>query len=241
MAVLLQDTFVGSAGDMDGRTPDTTFATLNWAPMAMTAHIVFAAHDRDHPATQSPFVIGELGFGSVGAARPGEREAPQKVRRGLAGVVAAVRAEPALRAIEFEVLGSGEELEALATAAGRPARQRTTTYGEVASERVQHFAFMSAVGADPSAAASGSGAAGMPRYARVKGEAEEAVAEIHLFSDGAVPRYGTCVILVPMAWSRRSAHTCAPEPAPALPYCSSARRVQRIARVLGFAMARPRV
>lgn len=30
MAIILQDAFVGSAGDMDGRTPDTTFATLNW-------------------------------------------------------------------------------------------------------------------------------------------------------------------------------------------------------------------
>lgn len=44
-----------------------------------------------------------------------------------------------------------------------------------ASGRVNHLAFMSAVGADPSAAATGSGAAGMARYARVKGEAEEAV------------------------------------------------------------------
>ena len=39
------------------------------------------------------------------------------------------------------------------------------------------MAFMSAVGADPSAATTGSGAAGMARYARVKGEAEEAVKE----------------------------------------------------------------
>ncbi len=44
-----------------------------------------------------------------------------------------------------------------------------------ASGRVKHLAFMSAVGADPTAAVTGSGAAGMPRYARVKGEAEEAV------------------------------------------------------------------
>jgi uncharacterized protein YbjT (DUF2867 family) len=43
------------------------------------------------------------------------------------------------------------------------------------SGRVTHLAFMSAVGADPTASASGSGAAGMPRYARVKGESEEAV------------------------------------------------------------------
>jgi len=43
------------------------------------------------------------------------------------------------------------------------------------SGRVTHLAFMSAVGADPTAATTGSGAAGMARYARVKGEAEEAV------------------------------------------------------------------
>jgi uncharacterized protein YbjT (DUF2867 family) len=43
------------------------------------------------------------------------------------------------------------------------------------SGKVQHLAFMSAVGADPTASASGSGAAGMSRYNRVKGESEEAV------------------------------------------------------------------
>lgn len=47
--------------------------------------------------------------------------------------------------------------------------------GLKASGRVTHLAFMSAVGADPTAATTGSGAAGMARYARVKGEAEEAV------------------------------------------------------------------
>jgi len=47
--------------------------------------------------------------------------------------------------------------------------------GLKASGRVKHLAFMSASGADPTAAATGSGAAGMARYARVKGEAEEAV------------------------------------------------------------------
>ena len=50
--------------------------------------------------------------------------------------------------------------------------------GLKASGRVQHLAFMSAAGADPTAAAKGSGAAGMARYARVKGEAEEAVRAI---------------------------------------------------------------
>jgi len=47
--------------------------------------------------------------------------------------------------------------------------------GLKASGRVRHLAFMSAAGADPTAATTGSGAAGMARYARVKGEAEEAV------------------------------------------------------------------
>ena len=47
--------------------------------------------------------------------------------------------------------------------------------GLKASGRVKHLAFMSAAGADPTASVTGSGAAGMTRYARVKGEAEEAV------------------------------------------------------------------
>lgn len=47
--------------------------------------------------------------------------------------------------------------------------------GLMASGKVRHLAFMSAVGANPLAATTGSGAAGMARYSRVKGEAEEAV------------------------------------------------------------------
>lgn len=43
------------------------------------------------------------------------------------------------------------------------------------SGRVRHLAFMSAIGADITAKTTGSGAAGMPRYARVKGEAEQVV------------------------------------------------------------------
>lgn len=43
------------------------------------------------------------------------------------------------------------------------------------SGKVKHLAFMSAAGADPNASEAGSGAAGMARYNRVKGEAEDAV------------------------------------------------------------------
>jgi uncharacterized protein YbjT (DUF2867 family) len=43
------------------------------------------------------------------------------------------------------------------------------------SGKVRHLAFLSAVGANPTARASGGGAAGMSRYNRVKGESEETV------------------------------------------------------------------
>jgi uncharacterized protein YbjT (DUF2867 family) len=47
--------------------------------------------------------------------------------------------------------------------------------GLKASGKVQHLAFMSAIGADIHARTTGSGAPGMARYSRVKGEAEAAV------------------------------------------------------------------
>jgi uncharacterized protein YbjT (DUF2867 family) len=47
--------------------------------------------------------------------------------------------------------------------------------GLKASGKVQHLAFMSSIGADANARTTGSGAAGMPRYLRVKGESEAAV------------------------------------------------------------------
>ncbi|GAB1342100.1 Rossmann-fold NAD(P)-binding domain-containing protein [Gemmatimonas sp.] len=47
--------------------------------------------------------------------------------------------------------------------------------GLATSGRVSHLAFMSAAGANIAASAEGSGAAGMSRYNRVKGEAEAAV------------------------------------------------------------------
>jgi uncharacterized protein YbjT (DUF2867 family) len=47
--------------------------------------------------------------------------------------------------------------------------------GLKASGKAQHMGFMTAGGADPNAKETGSGAAGMSRYNRVKGEAEQAV------------------------------------------------------------------
>jgi len=42
------------------------FATLNWAPMAMTAHVVYTAWDPDQCASLSAKVIGEIVRGRIG-------------------------------------------------------------------------------------------------------------------------------------------------------------------------------
>jgi beta-N-acetylhexosaminidase len=42
------------------------FVTLNWAPMAMTAHVVYTAWDADRCASLSPAVIGEIMRGRIG-------------------------------------------------------------------------------------------------------------------------------------------------------------------------------
>lgn len=42
------------------------FMALNWAPMAMTAHVVYSAWDADQCASLSPKVIGEIIRGRIG-------------------------------------------------------------------------------------------------------------------------------------------------------------------------------
>lgn len=82
--------------------------------------------------------------------------------------------------VGFSVLGVGAGTANLTIEEHRAVDVRLNAAfarGLRASGRVKHLAFMSAVGANAQASASGSGAAGMPRYARVKGESEEAVKE----------------------------------------------------------------
>jgi uncharacterized protein YbjT (DUF2867 family) len=78
----------------------------------------------------------------------------------------------------FSVLGVGANTAKLTLEEHRAvdvALNEAFARGLRESGKVQHLAFMSAVGADPTAKTSGSGAAGMSRYNRVKGEAEQAV------------------------------------------------------------------
>jgi hypothetical protein len=78
----------------------------------------------------------------------------------------------------FSVLGVGTGTSKLTLDEHRAvdvALNEAFARGLRASGKVRHHAFMTAVGADPNAKATGSGGAGMPRYNRVKGESEEAV------------------------------------------------------------------
>ena len=80
--------------------------------------------------------------------------------------------------VGFSVLGVGAGTAKLSLAEHRAIDvdlNAAFAKGLKESGRVRHLAFMSAVGADAQAKTTGSGAAGMPRYARVKGEAEQAV------------------------------------------------------------------
>jgi len=94
-----------------------------------------------------------------------------------AAVVEAIRPLPG-QVVGFSVLGVGAGTAKLTLDQHRAVDVQLNAAfarGLKASQRVTQLAFMSAVGADPTAAATGSGAAGLSRYARVKGEAEEAV------------------------------------------------------------------
>ena len=78
----------------------------------------------------------------------------------------------------FSVLGVGSGTAQLSLEAHRAVDvdlNAAFARGLKASGKVQHLVFMSAIGADPHSKTTGSGAAGMARYSRVKGEAEAAV------------------------------------------------------------------
>lgn len=99
---------------------------------------------------------------------------PQALRQ----AVAAALSNGQSNAVGFSVLGVGAGTAKLTLDQHRAvdvALNAAFAAGLKDSGRVQHLVFMSAIGADANAGATGSGAAGMPRYARVKGEAEQAV------------------------------------------------------------------
>jgi beta-N-acetylhexosaminidase len=57
---------VVSASEEDLEVDLEPFRTLNWAPMAMAAHVVYTAWDAARPASLSPTVIGDIVRGRIG-------------------------------------------------------------------------------------------------------------------------------------------------------------------------------
>ncbi|XVJ71616.1 MAG: NAD(P)H-binding protein [Rhizobacter sp.] len=107
-----------------------------------------------------------------------ERLVPDMQPQGLRQAVLAALRDGDTPAVGFSVLGVGAGTAKLSLAQHRAVDVELNAAfaaGLKESGRVRHLAFMSAIGADIHASATGSGAAGMPRYARVKGEAEQAV------------------------------------------------------------------
>lgn len=109
-----------------------------------------------------------------------ERLIPDMTPPNLTQAVVDVLSERMDQAVGFSVLGVGADTAKLSLAAHRAIDvdlNAAFAKGLKDSGRVGHLALMSAIGADIHARASGSGAAGMGRYNRVKGEAEAAVQE----------------------------------------------------------------
>ena len=125
------------------------------------------------------FILTRRSLGLRIAANAEERLVPDMDPTSLARAVVDVLSGCATEAVGFSTLGIGAGTAKLTLEAHRAVDvglNAAFARGLKSSGKVKHLCFMSAVGADINARTTGSGAAGMPRYARVKGEAEAAVA-----------------------------------------------------------------
>src|SRR3569623_2687633 len=99
---------------------------------------------------------------------------PAALERATAAAIAALEGE----VVGLSVLGIGAGTGKITLAEHRAVEvELNAAFARAlkASGRVHHLAFMTAAGASATAKEPGSGAAGLSRYNRVKGEAEEAV------------------------------------------------------------------
>jgi uncharacterized protein YbjT (DUF2867 family) len=125
------------------------------------------------------FVMTRRPLGLRAGANVEERLVPQMEPAKLTQAVIETLQDCATEAVGFSVLGIGAGTAKLSLEQHRAVDVDLNVAfarGLKLSGKVQHLCFMSALGADINARTSGSGAAGMPRYARVKGESEAGVA-----------------------------------------------------------------
>ena len=133
-------------------------------------------------------LLRDGGFSIVTLVRRARAEPDERIREVVVGdmtpaaleaaTARAASGDVALSAVGFSVLGIGAGTGKITIAEHRAVDVELNAAfarGLKASGRATHLAFMSAAGANPTARETGSGAAGMARYARVKGESEEAV------------------------------------------------------------------
>ena len=107
-----------------------------------------------------------------------ERLVPDMTPASLTQAVVDVLSSQNAEAVGFSTLGVGANTAKLTLEEHRAIDVELNAAfakGLKDSGKVQHLAYMSAIGADIHAKTTGSGAAGMARYNRVKGEAEAAV------------------------------------------------------------------
>jgi uncharacterized protein YbjT (DUF2867 family) len=119
-----------------------------------------------------------LGLHAEASVKVEERLVSRMEPLSLTQAVVDALKEHDLDAVGFSVLGVGAGTAKLSLEEHRAVDvdlNAAFARGLKDSGRVRHLVFMSVIGADIRARTTGSGAAGMPRYARVKGEAEAAV------------------------------------------------------------------
>lgn len=124
------------------------------------------------------FVMTRRPLNLQAGARVEERLVTQMEPANLAEAVVEALRDCATEAVGFSVLGIGAGTAKLSLEQHRAVDvdlNAAFARGLKLSGKVQHLCFMSAVGANINASTTGSGAAGMPRYARVKAESEAGV------------------------------------------------------------------
>lgn len=124
------------------------------------------------------FVIARRSLDLGAGVAVEERLVPQMEPASLTEAVVEALRDCTTDAVGFSVLGIGAGTAKLSLEQHRAIDvdlNAAFAKGLKLSGKVQHLCFMSALGADINARTTGSGAAGMPRYARVKGESEAGV------------------------------------------------------------------